>query len=311
MSGHGEEGEKGDRGGFQEGEDLRELIKFLKFWIEPPTILFPIPLIPLYVVAATGNTIASIPAILYAFLISSASNLWNHTNDAEEDLTFGSRDSRILLKFTKICVVTSIALYTLSYVTVLLFSVDRAAHIFALAPVALTWLYSDRMYLYRLFRFRLKEHYVTELLTYVLTSISALAVLWSFCTELSPSLIVLSLPVILLYLSLAVLKDLKDVTQDEKMGYRTLAIALGPENVLKVSASLAALYYSSLIAAYHFGKLPPFGLLALPAYALFLARMTKKNWKVSVEDVPLMKLYVYQLLTSFALTTASAPLRFS
>ncbi len=231
-----------------------------------------------------------------------AANLWNHLNDAEMDIKFGREDLIHLLEhrmFTTILVVT---LFTTSLVIVLKTSHSVFAVLHAVV-IATLWAYSDKVLLSRIVGFRFKEHYAAEVATYVLVVPLSTVILWSLIGEVGKFAVGFSIAFTLSYLSMAVLKDLKDLTADSHAGYRTLGVVLDPRNLLRLSTSMNITYHVlTVVLAFEIFGFPGFVLLSTALLALTLIwKLHAAGWRMSSETVTILRLYPIANLLPYAL----------
>ncbi len=280
---------------------------FIKLSADPPTIVYPYPLIPVFVSIYSENLASFLILIIYSALICSAANLWNHLNDVEEDQSSGSRDSRILIERKKEVILTVIILYSLSYLIAQMLSSGLLEKVLALVPILLTWLYSDKILIYKFLKFRLKEHYIGEIVTYLAVFLTCTLILFLIAGEINSKNILISFILTIFYLSIIVLKDLKDLSTDESFGYKTFAVAFGAENTIKISTILNAVYYFALFGyAIRFDAKLLLAILPVSFLIYFIFRMRRLEWKISLEDVGLIKAYVFSYISSIVLLSMAS-----
>ncbi len=298
------------------------MFKFLRlivrFSAEPVTVIHPIPLVPVTIslIAKTGSStgavdvaIGAILSVAYASSLLSAANLWNHLNDAEVDVIFG-RKSEDLLKNRKLVLVVVLVFYCIASGLVLIFAKSSLVTFLHFYVVTVLWLYSDRLLLGKILKFRLKEHYITETLTYLTVLPCGSLIIWGINAKINSTALFVSLLVTLFSFSVAVLKDLKDISADEYAGYRTLGVVVSPVKLLKLSFFVSAIYFVLLITfiAVKFSTT----LTLIPLAALFLcflyiyATLSRRGWRIGREIERTLKLYPLVLVLSMFLLFFSA-----
>lgn len=277
-------------------------LTFLKLGAQPVNIVYPLPLASFLAFSLSKSSLENfLISYLFCFFFFTAVNLWNHVNDAEDDLRGGKKDAVFLIEKGKEATIFSLSFYILS-ASLIPLTRDSVAIPAFIVCFALTWIYSDKFFFGKRFR-RLKEDYRTEILTYALVTPSFFLLLWSFFSSFSLLAICFSVVVALIYFSAILLKDLKDLSADSLAGYRTLAVVFSPATLFKFSA-LIFLASLILIIALSFAEIFPkrsaitaFILLPL-SYSLISIR--KKNWELSLETLKELKIYTL----SYPLTLA-------
>jgi len=283
---------------------LKCLVEILKLSATPPNIIYPIPVLAFLVFSQTSNQ--DVQLLLFAILFSSVFyagvNLWNHVNDIEEDILAGRRN--ILIKnpkIRKLTVILVVFLYLTSFVLIYFKSNDGIL-LFLVCSIV-TWIYSDKIIFGRFVR-RWKEHYMTEVLTYVIAVPTFTLTLWSIFDKISIKALALSVSITLLMLSGTFLKDIKDTTSDELVGLKTLAVVFSPSKLLKFSVMMSWLYYLSIIIFIKLDVYDQLDLLAL-CPALLLAYSTSKyqinRWKISPKLVKPIRIMLYSSILSLIL----------
>ena len=107
----------------------------------------------------------------------------------------------------------------------------------------ITWWYSDNIFLKKIFGFRLKTHYIGELLTYGIAYPAYTVSIWLIYSDLNISIIALALSFSFFGISGVLLKDLKDISGDRKAGLKTLGVIFSPSKLLFISCFFLILYY--------------------------------------------------------------------
>jgi 1,4-dihydroxy-2-naphthoate octaprenyltransferase len=281
---------------------LKEIVKASA---TPPTIIYPLFLTPLAIFSLEpSNSLKLIEVILFSASFQSAVNLWNHVNDIEEDSLAGRewiivRDENV----RKVSALLAAGLYLASGLMVYFWQVWNIGIVFFFSALIATWLYSDRLILGRFIR-RLKEHYVTEILTYLIAIPSYVLTVWSMLsTDLSKGAAI-SLIFLFLMLSATLLKDLKDISADRKAGLLTLGVVFHYKTLLKSSYLFIFLYYTSIAFFAFSGFFPQISSISIvPAIVLIYStwNMERRGWDVNEDSVKFLKLMVYSTLLSLVL----------
>lgn len=269
------------------------ILKFLKIGSKPATIAYPLPLVSFLGFCLSGDLTSFVMSYLFASFFFTAINLWNHVNDAEDDLKAGRVEAEFLICKRKEATAFVIVCYIAAYFLTLWWSKDKEIAIAAFVILAvLTWIYSDKIFVGKVI-LRLKEDYRTEIITYLITSISFPLLTWTFFSEVSTIGISFAFVLSATYLSGFFLKDIKDISADIQAGYRTLAVVFPPGTLLKFSVF-------SFIVAITFAAFSP--LLTYPSNLIFLLviliplfcctlRFHRHSWKISREILPELKAY--------------------
>ena len=286
----------------------KTFLKLIKLGATPPSIVYPYPFIPfLAFVLSRGSFIDFLISLIFVSTYFSAINLWNHINDAEDDVKAGRKESEILLKIRFKATIFVLMLYIIAFIFVILRSKSAIAPLLYIIIAVTTWLYSDKMFVGRFIK-RFKEHYVTEVLTYLITVPLFFTVLWSFFSDIDLKCLGFTSIATVLFLSIVVLKDIKDISADLSAGYKTLAVVFSPQGLLKTSFILNALYYI-LIFALSILIFPKTVIIGLVPFLLFLYivyNMQKRKWLIDISSINLVKLYVYSYLISLMLICIGA-----
>ena len=284
---------------------IEYLIKIFKLSATPPSIIYPLPLFAFLVFSLSGSKSlkAFAVAVAFTFISQAGINLWNHVNDLEEDLIAGkvnvlTQNPELRLKVAFI----SVLLYALSFVILFVYSKDVKISISAFALVALaTWIYSDRLIAGRFIR-RWKDHYVTEVLTYVISIPAYTIAVWTLFSGLTFRTLCVAFLMTFFMLSGTFLKDLKDATGDEKAGLKTLAVVFSPSTLIKTSMFFSFLYYLSTAVFSCFFL--PSALLALtpfPAFVYSVYSLHRENWIISRRVVKPIRIIIFSNLLSLTL----------
>ena len=230
---------------------------------------------------------------LFASFFFTAINLWNHVNDAEDDLEAGRVEAEFLICKRKEATAFVIVCYIVAYLLVLWWSKDKEIAVAAyIILTVLTWIYSDKIFIGRFIR-RLKEDYRTEIITYLITSTSFPLLIWTFFSEVSTVGVSFALVLSATYLSGFFLKDIKDISADIQAGYRTLAVVFPPSTLLKFS--VFSFIVSIMFAAFsplliYLSKLVFLLVILIPLLYCAL-RFHRHSWKIGREILSELKAY--------------------
>jgi len=230
--------------------------------------------------------------VIISLLSSFASNLWNHANDLVEDraqckITVLTQDQLS----QKSAIILSSILYALSGMIYYYYfiRVGRPIHYFFLLWLIITWWYSDNIFLKKIFGFRLKTHYIGELLTYGIAYPAYTVSIWLIYSELNISIIALAVSFSFFGLSGVLLKDLKDISGDRKAGLRTLGVIFSPSKLLYISCFFLILYYFVILNFIVLGVFDKGMLLVIIPFIWFIRNtfyyFQKKSWKIEIRDI--------------------------
>ncbi len=280
--------------------NIKCVIEILKLSATPPNIIYPIPLLALLVFSQSNHDVKSLLlAVVFSSVFYAGVNLWNHVNDIEEDILAGKRN--ILIENRRVRKVTAVLvvfLYLTSFLLVFFESKEGLLPFLICAFV--TWIYSDRIIFGKFIR-RWKEHYIKELLTFIIAVPTFTLTLWSLFEDINVKAVALSITVTFLMLSGTFLKDIKDTTGDELAGLKTLAVVFSPSKLLKFSVALLWLYYSLIlmfILLKIYDNLALLALLPLPLLSYSTASYFKSSWKISREVMKPLKVMIFSTIIS-------------
>lgn len=278
------------------GKKLREI---LKLCYTPYSIFSPFPFfaIIIFLIAhksgnlSTFNFSSLISGVVVSMLSSFASNIWNHTNDLNEDSTQGkinalttniiSRNAAILL---------SLFLYILSLVIFIYISIisGRPAYLFFMIWALITWWYSDKLFLMKIFGFRLKTHYIGEFITYSIAYPIYSLSIWLIYSDINSAAIALALAFFSFGISVVLIKDLKDISGDRKANFRTFGVVFSPSNLFYYSCIFLLLYYFIILFSIAHNIFSGSILLIIIPFFTFIKNtffhFTKKEWKIGPKD---------------------------
>lgn len=281
--------------------DERCGIELIKLSFTPKSIISPIPYFAVVVFLVSHESLSSLqfPYSLYLFVLgifltvfsNSVANLWNHVNDINDDNRQGRlnilTENRIDVKNV---IAFSIVLYEIFLVSVYVISdiLGRPLFIFFGFWAVITWLYSDTIFLGRLFGFRLKTHFVGEFLTYIFAYPLYTLGVWLIYTDLNVKSVVFSLLMGIFAISGLLLKDLKDISADRMAGLKTFGVVFPPSTLLKFSCYLLILYYILIFVSAYFKIFNyPVFLITLPFIVFFkntLYHFWRKKWRLELSD---------------------------
>lgn len=237
--------------------------------------------------------------VAISLLSNFASNLWNHTNDLSEDMAQGKKTVLTLnIVSHKTAIVLSVLLYVISAIMVLYASIkfERPIYLFFLVGAVISWWYSDNVFLRRLFGFRLKTHYIGEIVTYGIAYPSYALTIWLIYSDLNTSGIALALAFSFFGISGVLLKDLKDISGDRKAGLKTLGVMFTPSKLLYISCIFLILYYLVILDSIALKVLSAGMLLVIIPFIWFIKNtfyyFHRKSWKLEFGDFKSIKIMV-------------------
>jgi len=285
---------------------FKHIKSLLNLSATPPSVVYPYPFLALLAFSLSGvfNIVSLIKAVILSFLFQAAANLWNHVNDVEEDKISGKRN--ILTeneKIRKIVFIISPLLYLMSFSLSVLWVVDKRGVIAFAAVAFVTWIYSDKFILGRKIK-RWKDHYITEVLTYLIAIPSFTSLLWTLFAPLSLKSTVFSIIMTFFGLSTTFLKDIKDITGDRLAGLKTLAVVFSPGYLLKIALSLLTSYYFLILFLSIYGLLPQFCIMSVIASAGLIYTMwhfISNGWSITLKSLRPIKVMVCSNLISLSL----------
>ncbi len=287
---------------------IKPIKELAKLSATPPSIIHPYPLLALavFVISKNYNLLGLLKAVIFSMVFQSAVNLWNHINDVEEDRISGRRN--IIMentKIRKISIIIVVLLYFIAGIVVLIGSFQRKLALFSFFMLfTVTWMYSDKIYIGKIIP-RLKSHYITELLTYLVAIPTFLTILWCLNSDtLSKEFEALVILTILFMLQGVFLKDLKDISADRLAGLRTLGVVFEPYKLIKASFLTSYLYYFSIfVFAIILRFIPEISIIAIiPIVFVTLSFVSIfMNMKKCDDLAKPMKNYIFSNLISFGL----------
>lgn len=280
----------------------RDCVELLKLCNTPPSIISPYPIfaISLFLISSKGFNISDLPILLAGIAVSLLSNyganLWNHCNDLKEDLAQGKKT--ILTYDTsmqKIAIFISILLYASSLLFVYFLSIllERPIYVFFLIWSLVTWWYSDNLILKKVFGFRLKDHYIGELITYSTAWPMYILGIWSVYSDLNATGIIIAVAFFFVSISGLLLKDLKDISGDREAGLRTFGVVFFPSQLIRYSCYLTMMYYLIMLNPITLNFLGTGILVIVLPFIYFFKNtffhMYRKKWTLDIEDLKALK----------------------
>lgn len=271
----------------------------LKLCYTPYSIFSPFPFFALiiFLIAQKSVTISALYSsslifgIAASMLSSFASNIWNHTNDLIDDSAQGKINALTQnIISQKSGIVLSLILYVLSILFFIYSSIlyGRPAYLFFLIWAFITWWYSDRLFLNKIFGFRLKTHYVGEFLTYSVAYPMYTLSIWLLYSDINSAAIALALAFLSFGISVVLLKDLKDISGDRKANLRTLGVVFPPSNLFYYSCIFLLLYYIIILISIAMDIFSGSILLIIIPFFYFIKstflHFKKKDWKIGLKD---------------------------
>jgi 1,4-dihydroxy-2-naphthoate octaprenyltransferase len=297
----------------------RKTIALLKLCNTPATIYSPFPLFAISLFLISGKELSRynlallFTGILVSYLLTFPSNLWNHYNDLKEDTAAGKKT--ILTNdpsMQKKALYISVLLYTLSLLFVYYLSIEfkRPIYLYTMIWVIATWWYSDNLILKNLFGFRLKQHYIGELITYGIALPMFTLSVWLVYSDLNSTGLIITIAVFLFSISGLLLKDLKDISGDKKAGLKTFGVVFRPPQLLKYSCYLMILFYSAFLNPFALKNFGPSILIMIIPFIYFLnntfIHMYNKKWNLGMEDLQALKSLGNSIYASFIFLGLSA-----
>jgi len=292
-------------------------VALLKLCNTPATIYSPFPLfaISLFLISHKDLSIYDLPVlfagIVASWLLAFPSNLWNHCNDLKEDIAGGKKtiltqDSSMQRK----ALLISVLLYACSLLFIYYLSIElkRPVYIYAFIWVIVTWWYSDNLILGKLIGFRLKDHYLGELIAYSIAMPMYTLSIWLVYSDLNPKGLIISLAVFFFSISALLLKDIKDISGDKKAGLRTFGVIFPPSQLIRYSCYLMMLYYFALLNLF---TLSSYGILVITIPFIYFLKNTfihmyKKEWALEPGDFHALKHMGNSIYASFIFLGLSA-----
>jgi len=276
-------------------------IEIFKLCSTPASIISPAPFfaISLFLVSNEiniNNFSIFFSGIVVSLFSSFGSNLWNHCNDIKEDTAQGKKTILTQdISIQRIALFTAILFYLTSILIVFYLSIEikRPIYIYFLIWSLTTWWYSDNIILKKITGFRLKDHYITELITYGVAWPMYTLSLWLIFSDLNINGLILSVAFFFFGISLLLLKDLKDISGDRKAGLKTLGVVFSPSRLIRFSSILMVFYFIIMLNPLTISVFGKANLILLVPFIYFLKNtympMSKKNWKLEIRDIKVIR----------------------
>ena len=279
-----------------------KIVELLKLCNTPVSIISPIPLfaISLFLISRNELSIHDLPilfsGIVITLLSNFGSNLWNHCNDLKEDIAQGKKT--ILThdtKMQKTALFFALMFYAFSLFLICYLSVKlkRPIYLYFLMWTFITWWYSDNVILKKLVGFRLKEHYMGELITYAIAWPTYTLSIWLIYSDLNATGIMTTIAFFFFGISILLLKDLKDISGDREAGLKTFGVVFSPSLLIRYSCYFVLLYYLVILNLFTLNSVGS-GILIIMFPLIYFLRNTffhmyKKQWKLDSGDLKAFK----------------------
>ncbi|VVB87925.1 1,4-dihydroxy-2-naphthoate octaprenyltransferase [uncultured archaeon] len=289
----------------------RRFVPLLRLCNTPTSIVSPLPFfaVSLFLISGRELHIFDLKILFIGIAISLlstfGSNLWNHCNDLKEDIAQGKK-TILTQDFSMLKISSFIAftLYASSLLIIYYLSMElkRPIYIYFLIWALATWWYSDNLILKKITGFRLKEHYMGELITYSIAWPMYTLSIWLIYSDLNATGVAIAVIFLFFSLSGLLLKDLKDISGDREAGLNTFGVRFHPSQLIRYSCYLMVMYYFAMlnpltIKFFGIGVL----IMALP-FIYFLKNtfihMHRKNWALDMGDLKALKSIGYSVYIS-------------
>ena len=278
----------------------RDVAELLRLCNTPASIISPFPFFAISLFLLSHKELYHLPVLLSGVTVSLlsnfASNLWNHCNDLKEDMMQGKKTILTQhIHMQKIAIFVSILLYTTSLLLVYYLSIElkRPIYLYFSIWVIVTWWYSDNLILKKITGFRLKQHYMGELVTYSIAWPMYTLSIWLIYSKLNASGIIIALAFFFFSISGLLLKDLKDISGDRIAGLKTFGVAFKPSQLIKYSCIFMLLYYIVVLSPITLNLLSTGILVVMLPFIYFLKNtfihMYRKNWTIDIGDLKAIK----------------------
>ncbi len=280
----------------------RKIVDILKLCNTPVSIISPIPVfaISLFLISRKDLSIHDLPILLSGVAVSLlsnfGSNLWNHCNDLKEDI---AQEKKTVLTqdilMHKTALFSSLMFYASSLVLIYYLSVElkRPIYLYFTIWALVTWSYSDNIILKKLIGFRLKEHYIGELITYSIAWPTYTLSIWLIYSDLNATGIIIAAAFLFLGVSIMLLKDLKDISGDRKAGLKTFAVVFSPSQLVRFSCYFVLLYYFVIMNPFTVSTAGTGILILIVPFIYFLRNtffhMHRKQWTLDYGDLKALK----------------------
>lgn len=297
----------------------RKAVELLKLCNTPATIYSPFPFfaVSLFLISRKELSIYDLPVlfagIVVSLLLTFPSNLWNHCNDIKEDTAQGKKT--ILTQdssMQKTALFIAILLYASSVLLAYYLSNEfkRPIYLYSLIWVLATWWYSDNLIFKKLFGFRLKDHYMGELVAYSIAMPMHTLSVWLVYSDLNSVAIIITVAVLFFNIAGLLLKDLKDISGDREAGLKTFGVIFSPSQLIRYSCYLMVLYYLILLNPISLNFFGIGVLILVIPFVYFLKNtfihMYKKKWNLDIGDLKAVKAIGYSVYASIIFIGLSA-----
>ncbi|NJD53775.1 MAG: hypothetical protein FIB07_13015 [Candidatus Methanoperedens sp.] len=297
----------------------RQNLDLLKLCNTPVSIYSPFPLfaISLFLISRNGSSFYDFPILAVGIFVSLVlifpSNLWNHCNDLREDIASGketilTRD----ISMQKKAIIISVMLFAFSMLFVYYLSNEfkRPIYLYVLIGFIVTWWYSDNLILKKVLGFRLKDHYLGELIAYSIAIPCYTLSIWLLYSDLNLKGIILTIAILFFNISGLLLKDLKDISGDKKADLKTFGVVFLPSQLIRYSCYLMVLFYLVLLNPFTLKTFGPGMLIIIIPFIYFLQNtfihMHKKDWTLDIGDFQAIKCMGNSIYGSFIFIGLSA-----
>ncbi len=280
----------------------RKIFELLKLCNTPVTIYSPFPLfaISLFLISRKVLSIYDLPVmfagITVSLILAFASNLWNHCNDLKEDTAQGKKTILTQnISMQKIAISIAVLLYASSMLIVSYLSNEfkRPIYLFALIWIFTTWWYSDNLILKKITGFRLKDHYIGEMIAYSIAMPAYTLSVWLVYSDINLISIIITAVVFFFSISGLLLKDLKDISGDRKAGLKTLGVVFPPSQLIRYSCFFMLMYYLAILNPITLNLFGTGILVMVFPFIYFLENtfihMYKKKWNLDSGDLKALK----------------------
>jgi len=279
----------------------RKTVELLKLCNTPATIYSPFPLfaISLFLISRKELSIYDLPVlfagIVVSLLLSFSSNLWNHCNDLKEDKAQGKKT---ILTQDNSMQITALFIAVMLYACSILFAYylstefKRPIYVYSLMWAFATWWYSDNLILKKVTGFRLKDHYMGELIAYSIAWPAYTLSVWLVYSDLNSMAIIITVAFFFFNISGLLLKDLKDISGDRKAGLKTFGVVFPPSQLMRSSCYMIALYYLVILNPFTLKYFSAGILVIVFPFVYFLKNnfhFYKKNWTLDIGDLKAIK----------------------
>ncbi len=300
---------------------LKKLLEIIKLCYTPYSIFSPIPFFAIIIFLLAHKvdyslafSVRSLTAgVMVSLLSSSASNIWNHTNDLKEDSAQGKKNAIIQKTISyRYAIMLSLILYIISLIIVYYISIKtgRPAYAYFLIWALITWWYSDNILLAKIFGFRLKTHYVGEFITYCVAYPVYTLSIWLIYSNLNVTSLALALAFLFFGISVVLLKDIKDISGDRKAKLKTFGVVFSPSKLFKISCIFLLLYYIVILNSIALNILSISVLLIIVPFFYFMKNtffhFNRKDWRIDAGDHKQIKALVITTYVSIIILGTGA-----